>query len=134
MSQTQTHLLGASTDIVELYVNLSPAQSKEFNVIDMDGRKLSPLVLPSNSVFVITDVLATPNATEGLYQVDVNNPNPPTGTIETRIRIRFDSRNQAMLHLALTGGVVLRKAPVAFTFSSNPGAMVIRLLGYIVAL
>jgi hypothetical protein len=135
MSQTQTHLHGTALDMVELYANVNLGQSNAaFSVIDMEGRKLSPLVLAPNSVLVVTDVLATPNSAAGSYFADINNPIGSPLPQETRIRLLFDSRDHAMLHLALAGGVVFRKPPVAFAPSSNPGGMVIRLLGYLATL
>ena len=119
-------------DIVELYVNLNVGETSEFEVIDTEGKKLPSLVLDSGTVLVVTDVLVTPNVEEGFYFGNVNSPRPdPPVTTENRIRLLLNTDSQAMLHLPLTTGVVFNDPPVAFSAATNPGGMVVRLLGYI---
>lgn len=115
-------------DIVELYANVSSGAQTEFVIIDKAGhRGATPYVIPAGKVLIVTDAIITPNVADGLYQGNVDN----SGGSENRIRFRLHSSNQAMLHLPFSAGVVFSKAPLAFGFATNPGAFVVRLLGYL---
>jgi opacity protein-like surface antigen len=111
---------------VELYANVSAGSSSDFQALDANGQlSETPFELPAGRVLVVTDVIVTPNVTEGLYEGNVDS----TGGNENRIRFRFDSNDQAMLHLSLSSGLEFATPPQAFSFASNPGACVVRLIG-----
>jgi hypothetical protein len=114
---------------IELYANVNVSTQTDFFQIDGAGTKSSsPFTLPGQTVLVVTDVIMTPNAVDGAYGGNVDS----VGGNENRIRLRLNSVQQAMLHLPLSSGVVFSTAPRAFGFATNPGAFVVRLLGYLV--
>ena len=114
---------------VELYANVSQGQNADFHLIDSSGAISSePFVPPTDRVLVVTDVLVTPNVDDGLYGGDVYNV--LGGGVE-RIRLRLHSTQQATLHLPFASGVVFSTQPRVFAWATNPGAMVVRLLGHL---
>ncbi|HEY7138609.1 MAG TPA: hypothetical protein VIE44_00775 [Methylomirabilota bacterium] len=122
--------------LVELHANVSnegASGQTRFQVIDAIGELSDgPYALPPNTALVVTDVLVTRNATEGVYEGWVDSmPGPQGGQTESRIRFRFDSTQQGMLHLPLSSGVVFANPPVVWGSAVNPGWFTIRLLGYL---
>lgn len=114
--------------IIELYANVSVGARTDFVVIDSSGTKSdSPFKLPVGALLVVTDVIVTPNAVEGTYFGNIDS----VGGNENRVRILLHSPQQAMLHLPFASGVVFSTDPRAFGGATNPGAFVIRLLGYL---
>lgn len=111
---------------IELLVNLSAGATSAFTLLDADGQlSADPFELPGKFALLVTDLLVTPNAVEGVYQGNIDN----LGGTENRLRFRVDSNAQAMLHLPLSSGLRFTTTPRAFAFGSNPGACVIRLIG-----
>lgn len=115
---------------LQLYSNVSSGQQEAFEVINADGSVGAALVLSSTEALVVTDVLVTPNTGSGQYLGNIDNSAPGGGPYN-RIRFVFNNTMQGMLHLPLTTGVVFLQPPLAFASATNPGAMVVRLLGCI---